>query len=200
MIHEIKNMSEYNPSYSARGQLKWQKINDGKHPKKQFDTININEIKIDKNKLDADTFDRSKEQYEQSHELIPIFLREYDNQLMSGYEQYILAKALDITEIPYIPYHDSSINRKPYCNKTKAVIDCTGRKIYVSPVAYKQITECFVMCKSLGLRMEILPIYRFRLYDEKTGRCLCENGYERQQVYKRLQKMLAKKEGKGNNK
>lgn len=199
MIHEIKNMSEYNPRYSEHRQLKWQKINDGKHPKKQFNTININKITIYKNNLDAGTFERSKKQYEQSHELIPILLRKYDNQLMSGYEQYILAKTLGITEIPYIQYVDHSINRKPFCNKTKAITDYTGKKIYVTPEVYKQVSECYVMCKQLGLRMEILPIYRFKLYYEKSGRCLRKHGYKQDEVYERLKIMLANKESKGDN-
>ena len=120
-----------------------------------------------------------KKQYEQSHELIPILLRKYDNQLMSGYEQYILAKTLRIfTEIPYIQYVDHLIIVSRSVTKQKAIIDCTGKKIYVTPKVYKQVSECFVMCKQLGLRMEILPIYRFKLYYEKSGRCLRKHGYK----------------------
>lgn len=49
MIHEIKTMSEYNPRYSEHGQLKWQKINDGRHPKNsliQLILIKLQSIKI----------------------------------------------------------------------------------------------------------------------------------------------------------
>lgn len=107
MEQEIKNMNEYNPRYTKRGALKWQKINNGKHPKKEYPLIAIEKIKLKPNKqytFFEDTYNRAKEQYEATHEFIPVNLRAEDRRLRSGYEFYVLAKELGLKKIPYIEF------------------------------------------------------------------------------------------------
>ena len=138
-----------------------------------------------------------------TNELIPIQMRLYDNLVQSGHEQLILAETMGITEIPYIGCYDGSINHKPYQDKTCVITDCEGNPIYVGLEQYEKIKECIIMCKKLGLRMEILPVYRFRIYNIKTGRQIKYTGGEEARLkylYNFLKIMLAEKEGKGDNK
>lgn len=186
----IKNMKEYNPRYTRRGALKWQKINTGKHPKKEFPMIAIEKIRLKINKpykFFEDTYNRAKEQYEETHEFIPVNLRAEDLRLRSGYEFYVLAKELGLKEIPYILYRDASISHKPKpeLQKTRAVIDCTGNTIYVSEQAYQKIKQCILMCKTLGFSLKILPTYRFRILDEE-GKSIRAKEFTLPSVYKRL--------------
>lgn len=185
MHNEIKDMREYNPRYTERGYLKWQKINTGKHPKKVYPLIPIDRIRCFCHKYNEEVLQESRKQYQASGELIPVRLRNYDYRLWGGYEQYLLAKELGIKEIPYIIWNDSSVMRKPYCNKTKLITDCTGKPIYVSPQAYKKIRECLVICKTIGYRFVILPIYRFKIYDN-YGHCIRKKEFELNAAYKRL--------------
>lgn len=197
MIHEIKDMTQYNPSYTEKScALRWKKINDGKNKKKVFPTIEIDKVKVhNMKKINEETLQKSREQYERTHELIPVLLRSYDYRIISGREQYALAKELGVKEIPYILREDSSISRKPYCSKTKPIYDCDGKIIYVSKQAYNKIRECHVMCKKLGLTLQILPIYRFLILDSKGYR-IKKNSMALKSVYKCLQALCEQAEGK----
>lgn len=193
LLGAIKNMNEYNPSYSKAGKLLWNEISEYR-PKIKFDTISIDKLKTYKYSIDPEILRLSLEQYMRTNELIPIQMRLYDNLVQSGHEQLILAETLGITEIPYIGCYDGSINHMPYREKIFVITDCEGNQIYVNPDQYKRIKECIVMCKKLGLRMEILPIFRFRIYNIKTGRQIkCTGGEETKltYLYKFLNIMLA---------
>ena len=198
MEQVIKNMNEYNPRYTNRGALKWQKINTGKHPKKEFPMIAIEKIKLKTNKqykFFEDTYKRAKEQYEETHEFIPVNLRAEDLRLRSGYEFYVLAKELGLKEIPYIESRDASISHKakPGLKKTRAVTDCTGKSIYVTEQAYQKIRRCIIMCKTLGFSLEILPTYRFRILDE-NGKSIRAKEFTLPSVYKRLMALTTKED------
>ena len=171
MIQEIKNMDEFNPRYTKNGALKWQRINDGRNKKKDLPMIPLDKITIGKHKCEEENLKAHREQYERTHELVPVLLRNYDYKLKSGYELIVLAQELGLKEIPYIMHYETAVSRKPYCNKNKAIMDCQGKKIYVTKVAYNKIEECKKMCSELGLTLDILPIYRFRVLDE-TGKSI----------------------------
>lgn len=194
MILDIRDMNEYNPSYTEKEKaLKWKKINDGANKKKQFQLIEINKILITKKarlKIEEENIKAFREQYMRTHELVPVLLRQYDRKLLRGYEQILVAQEFGITEIPYIEHNENSVNRKPYCTKKTAVIDCTGKKLYVSSQANKKINECRTMCKELGLKLEIMPVYRFKVYD-RDGHCLWKpDGFVLNNLYKKLKKKL----------
>lgn len=197
----IKDMNQYNPSYSKSGKLIWNEISEYR-PKIEFKTISIDKLKTYSYTIDTELLRASLEQYMRTNELIPIQMRLYDNLVQSGHEQLILAETMGITEIPYIGCYDGSINHKPYQDKTCVITDCEGNPIYVGLEQYEKIKECIIMCKKLGLRMEILPVYRFRIYNIKTGRQIKYTGGEEARLkylYNFLKIMLAEKEGKGDN-
>lgn len=167
MIQEVKRMDEYNPKYTKNGALKWQRINEGKHKKKEFPTIPIEKLMIGKIKVDEENLKSYRRQYEQTHEFIPVLIRNYDYKLKSGYESIVLAQELGMTEVPYIMHGEKGVARKPYCNKRTPVMDCTGRKIYVTKIACDKISECKNICSELGLTLEILPSFRFCVRDKE---------------------------------
>lgn len=78
MIQEIKNMDEYNPRYTKNGALKWQHINDGRNKKKEFPMIPLDKLIIGKHKYEEENLKAHREQYERTHELVPVLLRNYD--------------------------------------------------------------------------------------------------------------------------
>ena len=195
MILDIRDMNEYNPRYTQKQKaLKWNKINDGRNKKKQFQTIEIKNILITKKakqKVEEENLKAFREQYIRTHELIPVLLRPYDHKLLRGYEQILVAQELGITEVPYIEHTEKSVNRKAYCTKQTAITDCTGKQIYVSKQASAKINECHTMCRKLGLRLEIMPVYRFKVYDN-AGNCLWkQDGFVLNNLYKKLKAKTA---------
>lgn len=81
MIQEIKNMDEFNPRYTKNGALKWQRINDGRNKKKDLPMIPLDKITIGKHKYEEENLKAHREQYERTHELVPVLLRNYDYKL-----------------------------------------------------------------------------------------------------------------------
>lgn len=200
MILDIRDMNEYNPRYTEKQKaLKWKKINDGANKKKQFHTIEIKDILITKKakqSVEEENLKGFREQYMRTHELIPVLLRPYDHKLLRGYEQILVAQELGVTEVPYIEHTEKSVNRKAFCTKQVAIVDCTGKQIYISKQAKAKINECRTMCRKLGLKLEIVPIYRFKVYDN-TGNCLWKkDGFVLNDLYKKLKKKIASIEPK----
>lgn len=114
MLQEIKNMDEFNPRYTKNGALKWQHINDGRNKKREFPMIPLDKIVIGKRKYEEENLKAHREQYERTHELVPVLVRNYDYKLKSGYELILLAQKLGMTEIPYIMHYETAVSRKPY--------------------------------------------------------------------------------------
>lgn len=190
MIQEIKNMDEYNPRYTKKGALKWQRINDGKNKKKEFPTIPLDKLMIGKHKVNEENLESYRRQYEQTHEFIPVLIRNYDFKLKSGYESVVLARELGMTEVPYIMHCETAIARKPYCNKTTPIMDCTGRKIYVTKIASDKIKECKNICSELGVTLETLPIFRFRVLDKEGVSIWKQEDFTLNAVLDRLRRKL----------
>lgn len=190
MIQEIKNMDEYNPRYTKNGALKWQHINDGRNKKKEFPMIPLDKIVIGKRKYEEENLKAHREQYERTHELVPVLVRNYDYKLKSGYELILLAQELGMTEIPYIMHCETAVARKPYCNKRTPIMDCTGRKIYVTKIASDKIKECKNICSELGLTLETLPIFRFRVLDKEGVSIWKQEDFTLNAVLDRLRRKL----------
>lgn len=175
-LQEFGNMKEYNPWYHADGTLVWKKIGEktgrkGKRKQKKCPTIAMDKIILDKDyPIDSELMNKSVEQYKQTHELIPVFLS-FDFRLISGYEQYLIAKDLGRKKVPFQRKNKmnkterkefrDTIQFRAIGNKKYPVRTNDGREIYVSMNIKKKIDQCFKLSRKLDLRIEVLPTFKF---------------------------------------
>lgn len=104
---EIKNIKEYNADYHKDGTLVWKKIGEktgksgkGIRKKNNYARVKMSDIKVVKDYIiDEDILQQSREQYNQTKELIPVLLS-FEGNLIGGFEQYELAKELGRSHIP----------------------------------------------------------------------------------------------------
>ena len=189
MLLNIKSMDKFVPYYTSKEQaLKWKKLGLSKHSP-QYPMIKIKDIIItkgNKEKYEEENYNKFKQQYEETHKLIPVLIREGDHKLFKGYEQILLAKELGITEVPYIEKR-YNITRKPKGNRTYLIRDCTGRKIYLSGKAHSEYIKCKKICEKWGLSLVVLPMYNKYKIHNKNGQCIWrKEGYTIKSLYKTL--------------
>lgn len=191
MILDIRDMNEFVPYYTPEAKaLKWKKSKT----QKKYPVIETRDIIVtqkDKQKFEQENYNAFRLQYEKTHKLIPILVREYDHKLLRGYEEIVLAKELGITEIPYLEKR-YNIARKPKENKTYAIVDCTNRKLYLSGGAHSKFLRCKQMCENWGLSLVIMPLYdTYKVYNSK-GQCIWKkDGFTLNNLHKRLKQEAA---------
>ena len=188
MMLDIRDMNEFNPYYTPKASaLKWKKSK----AQKKYPITEIKDIIItqkDRQKFEVENYNAFKQQYEKSHKMIPILIRECDHKLIRGYEEVMLAKKLGITQLPYMEKH-YNISRKPKGNKKYAIVDCTGKKLYLSGKAYSKFLKCTSICKERGLELVAMPMQNiYKVYDN-TGQCILKkDGFTLNDLYNRLKK------------
>lgn len=170
---KIKKMNEYNPQY-INGELHWKKIGEKtgklKRKKKIYPCIKLDNILLlDEYEIDEKVLKKSREQYESTQELIPVYLS-FDLKLIYGYEQYILAKELGLEQIPFQrstnrKEFDKSVSNEKFDNKCYSVKDINGAKIYITLNQYKKVNSLVNLCKDMDFTLQILPDFTFTVID-----------------------------------
>lgn len=185
----IKPMNEYNPVY-IDGILHWKKIGEktGKlnRKKKQYPMISLDKIILDEQyPIDQEVLEASREQYNQTHELIPVYLS-YDMKLLYGYEQYLVAVEQGSNQIPFQratkpkKNFNESVHNSKIGNKKFYVKDINNQKIFISYNRNKKVKNLMDLCKEKGLQVQISPQFLFTVTDKSekkivSGQTLSES-------------------------
>lgn len=172
----VMDMREYNPDYHADGTLVWKKIGGktgrkGRRKKKVYPSISLDKIELnDTYEINEEILEASRKQYKESEEMIPVFLS-YDLKLLQGYEQYLLAKELNMTKIPFQRKKMNSRERKEFTNKAMdrkfgnkkyPLTTVDGDREYITLSQIKKVRRCRRMCKKCGdLSLDYLGNLKF---------------------------------------
>lgn len=204
---ELKNIAEYNPEYHKDGSLVWKKIGEptgkkGKfRKKKQYPCIAIEKINAGKYDIDSELLNKSKELFEKTKELIPVYLS-YDFQLIGGFEQYELAKELKLQRVPFQRItkmnhkernqFTNSVQNRKIGNKKYLVKAIDGSTIYVSMNHAKKVRETKHMATRLKCYLRILPNFTFVLTDKNDNYILgnSEKGLKLNVIRKKMKPLL----------
>lgn len=210
---ELRNITQYNPEYRRNGTLIWRKIGEkvGNHirAKKQYPYINLSKINIPNNyKIDEDVLQKSHELYEHTHEMIPVYLA-YDFTLISGFEQYELAKELGLPMIPMqrvtkmntgeTKQFSKSVSNRKIGNKKYPVKAIDGSKIFLSLSNYKKVKQVIYLVNRYHGKVEILPNFTFAVQD-RTGTYIAgsqDKGVSLASVRRHLDELVGKIKGSG---
>lgn len=172
---EIRNLNEYNPEYRKDKSLIWKAIGKNGRTKKEYPNISIDKIVLPKN-MDYDSLilDKSREMYKITEKMIPVYLS-YNFRLLAGFEQYILAKELGLTQIPFqrvakASKQEINSNRNNTSIKTKS-----GIIIYTSIGKAKKIKQNYRFAKSNGWEVIVHDGLTFSLRENKSGKYLIGN-------------------------
>ncbi len=97
---EVRNFRENRPTYAIGGALVWK---SKPKKKKTYPVVDTNKVRIREGGfiVREDVLEKSRELFEQTHELIPIAL-DAKNVLVNGYEQYLLAVERKHKSIAYV--------------------------------------------------------------------------------------------------
>lgn len=145
----VMDMRKYNIKYGKDKIARYIAIK-GKKRKKKYSHIDINKIKITKDYIvREDILEQSKAQYQESKELIPVLLSP-DNELLNGYEQYLLAKELKRKKIPFYPQKLSK-GEKLKRKKAKAV----KRRAFTRAEREAVFKKCKGKCSRCGKKLQI---------------------------------------------
>lgn len=145
----VMDMRKYNVKYGADKICRWIEIR-GKKKKKKYPMIDIFKVKITKDYIvREDILEQSRLQYEESKELIPVLLSP-DNELINGYEQYLLAKELKRKRIPFYPQKLSK-SEKLKRKKAKAV----KRRAFTRAEREAVFKKCNGKCSRCGKKLQI---------------------------------------------
>ena len=142
--------------------------------------------------------------YNVTREMIPVYLS-YDFRLVGGYEQYALAKELNLEHIPFqrnATYSQkklrNEVHNKPIGNKKYSLKASDNSTIYVSMNHAKKVRETKRMANQINGRLTIFPNYRFAVTD-KAGNYIIGNnkglslGAIRKAIKKRIGQLAAQK-------
>lgn len=179
---KIMDVREYNPSYHADGTLVWKKIGGktgrkGKRKKKIYPSIGIEKITIsDECKINESVLEASRKQYEESGEMIPVFLS-YGLKLLQGYEQYVLAKELGLKRVPFQKKQMTKKEQREFShgtsdrkigNKKYPITTIDGKREWMSQSQNKKVRSCHAQCRRLGnLSLKYLGNLNFIICDSK---------------------------------
>lgn len=145
----VMDMRKYNIKYGADKICRWIAIR-GKKKKKKYSHIDISKVKITKDFIvREDILEQSRLQYEESKELIPVLLSP-DNELLNGYEQYLIAKELKRKRIPFYPQKLSK-GEKLKRKKAKAV----KRRAFTRAEREAVFKKCNGKCSRCGKKLQI---------------------------------------------
>lgn len=201
---EIKNMNEYNPDYHKDGTLEWKRIGEktGKkrtRKQKQYNRMDISKIIVpDGLEVNDEVLEASRQQYNETNIMIPVYLS-YDFKLIAGYEQYILAKELGISEIAFHritklnkkeakKFRKSIVNR-PIGNKKYPVKDINGNKIYLTYAQRKDLNSCYGWARKCNKSIEITPGMRINILNKDET--ICKKGASITSAVNYLKKLKA---------
>ena len=220
---EIMNIKEYNPEYRKDGSMVWKKIGEptgkkGKRlrSKKQYPLISMDKIianipfQISENILQL-----SRDMYNETKEMIPVYLS-YDFRLIGGFEQYELAKELQLQHIPFqrvtkMNRHEQyqfqkNVQNRPIGNKKYPIKVSDGSTIFVSMNHAKKVRETKRMANQIKGQLAILPDYTFTVMD-KAGNYIIGNdnkglsfGAIRKAIKKRIGQLDAQKKATAHTK
>lgn len=175
---EIKNMGEYNPDYHKDGTLVWKKIGEktgkkGIRKQKKFNQIDISKIVIPEDMIiDEEVLNASRQQYKQSHKMIPVYLS-FDFVLLAGYEQLVLAKELGKSKVCF--HRETKLNRKEtkafrksiqhrkIGNKKYPIRDIDGNAIFVTCNQKNLINACYGLAKKADVKIEIESDFKINI-------------------------------------
>lgn len=191
MKTEIMNIKEYNPEYHKDGLLVWKKIGEptgkkGKRSrrKKQYPLISIDKIIVNTPiQICENILQSSRDMYNKTREMIPVYLS-YDFRLIGGFEQFELAKELQLQHIPFqrvtkMNRHEKyqfekNVQNRPLGNKRCPVKASDGSTIFVSINNAKKIRKTKQMAYKINGKLHTLPDFTFAVTD-KTGEYIIGN-------------------------
>lgn len=166
---ELKDIRLYNADYHKDGTLVWREIGSrtgSKHPKKkkQYNEIPIEKIQLpDSYDVDERVFQESKELYAVTNQLIPVYLS-FDFRLISGFEQYELAKQLGIKVVPFLrrragrkeqKIFAKTVSDHKFLNKKYSVHTKDGQIIYVSYSQKKNLNQALKLARLSRLHLQV---------------------------------------------
>lgn len=184
-VTDIKDMREYNPDYHADGKLGWKRIGKktgakGHRKKKTYPQINIDKIIVpDSKNMDENILEKSRVQYQKSKQMIPVFVS-CDFHLISGYEQYVLAKELGMNTVPFqrrkmdkteqrkFSHHASSTK---VGNKKYKMTTVDGKIEYISMCQKKRFNMIKNRLGKMGLIAEYIGNHNIRIVNG-DGECV----------------------------
>lgn len=211
---EIKNIHEYNPEYRKDTTLVWLKIGKpvgkkSKHlrKKKIYPQIRMDKITVEPYSVDQNTLTESRTMYNRTHEMIPVYLS-YDFKLIGGFEQYELAKELELESIPFQrltklnkaerKQFDKAVHNRKVGNKKYKVTAIDGSPIYVSANHAKKVRETKHMASRLKMYLQVLPNFTFSLIDKENNYVFgsAENGLKLFAIRKKLTALINNRKSK----
>ena len=209
---EIMNIKEYNPEYRKDSSLIWKKIGEpmgkkGKNcrAKKQYPLISMDKIIVNMPfQISDNILQSSRDMYNKTKEMIPVYLS-YDFRLIGGFEQYELAKELQLQHIPFqrvtkMSRHEQyqfqkNVQNRPIGNKRYPVKACDGGTIFVSMNHSKKVSETKRMANKINGKLHILPNFTFTVTDKTGGYIIGNenNGIALNAVRKKLKKFMSER-------
>ena len=200
----IKDIRKFNPQYHQDGTLVWKKIGvkigeNRVRQKAKFNLIEIDQIKPNdfKTKIDKGILSKSREIYGETHEMIPVFLN-WNLELIGGFEQYALAKELDLQKIPFLKKGENKKKSNKNKGKKRTVKAFDGESFKVSINKEKKIRQTKQMVSKLKLNLKMLSPKKFLVLDN-SGNCVIgspKNGTSLNTIRKKLGLMIEEKKNK----
>lgn len=143
---EVRDMMVYRPKYGKDKGILWKDIKRSR----SYPLIDIEKVKIKQNFIiREDILEQSIEQFTNSCELIPILLSP-DNELLNGYEQYLIAKSKKHKRIAFYPL---KLSKGEKYARMRAKVK--KRKPFSKAMRVEVFKKCNGKCARCGKKIQI---------------------------------------------